>query len=79
MLFVVSTYTQVVHHDTPLFQQIGYGVFMSLAHLVWFGLAAVLFSSAVLRARMLRRQAALNRTIGTVLVALGVSLVFTSA
>ena len=44
MLFVVSTYTQVVDGDTPLAQQVGYGLFMALAHLIWFGLAAGLFS-----------------------------------
>ncbi|MCP9958490.1 LysE family translocator [Streptomyces sudanensis] len=79
MLFVVSTYTQVVHRDTPLAQQAGYGLFMALTHLVWFGLAAGLFSAPALRSRMLRRQKALNRGIGAVLMALGVSLVFASA
>ncbi|KUJ66291.1 lysine transporter LysE [Streptomyces albus subsp. albus] len=79
MLFVVSTYTQVVHHDTPVVQQVGYGLFMALAHLAWFGLAAAFFSSTALRTRMVRRQTALNRAIGAVLVALGASLVFASA
>ncbi|MEU8539057.1 LysE family transporter [Streptomyces sp. NPDC048717] len=79
MLFVVSTFTQVVHHDTPVVQQAGYGLFMALAHLGWFSLAGVLFSSGTLRARMLRRQKVLNRSIGGVLVALGISLVFASA
>lgn len=79
VLFVVSTYTQVVHQDTPLLQQAGYGLFMSFAHWAWFSLAAFLLSGARLRNRLLRRQAVLNRVIGSVLVALGVSLVFASA
>ncbi|MBO1335467.1 LysE family translocator [Streptomyces sp. VRA16 Mangrove soil] len=79
MLFVLSTFSQVVHHDTPLAQQIGYGLFMSLAHLIWFTLAACLFSVPALRTRMLDRQRGLNRTIGSVLVALGLSLIFVSA
>ncbi|MEU1804705.1 LysE family transporter [Streptomyces sp. NPDC019937] len=79
MLFVVSTYTQVVDRDTPLAQQVGYGLFMSLAHLIWFGLAAGLFSAPALRSRMLRRQKTLNRTIGAILMAFGLSLVFASA
>ncbi|MBY0443948.1 MAG: LysE family transporter, partial [Burkholderiales bacterium] len=37
-LFVVSTYTQVVNPSTPLAQQIAYGLFMSLAHGLWFSL-----------------------------------------
>ncbi|MEU5219616.1 LysE family transporter [Streptomyces sp. NPDC020807] len=79
MLFVVSTYSQVVSADTPLVQQVGYGVFMSVAHLVWFGIAAVLFSQQALRARLLRRQAVLNKVIGSVLVGLGVVLAFAPA
>ncbi|MFD4586266.1 LysE family translocator [Streptomyces sp. NPDC058434] len=79
MLFVVSTYTQVVTAGTPLAQRIGYGLFMSVAHLVWFSLAALCFSHETLRARMLRRQAVLNRVIGSVLVGLGVALALTPA
>ncbi|MFF0560567.1 LysE family translocator [Streptomyces sp. NPDC004266] len=79
MLFVLSTYTQVVSADTPVLQQVGYGLFMSFAHLVWFGLAAVLFSQQGLRARLLRKQAVLNKVIGTVLVGLGMVLALTPA
>lgn len=78
-LFVVSVYTQVVGPDTPLAQQIGYGLFMSVAHLAWFSLVSLFFSEAHLRARMLRRQVLLNRGIGGVLVALGLWLALTPA
>lgn len=77
MLFVLSTYTQVVSADTPIVQQIGYGLFMSFAHLVWFALAALSFSNQSLRTRLLRRQAVLNKFIGTVLVGLGMVLALT--
>ncbi|MFF8844014.1 LysE family translocator [Streptomyces sp. NPDC015127] len=75
-LFVVSTFTQVVGPDTATWQQAGYGLFMSVAHLGWFGLVALFFSQSRLRAALLRRQRALNRAIGSVLVGLGVSLGF---
>jgi threonine/homoserine/homoserine lactone efflux protein len=78
-LFVVSVYTQVVHPDTPLGIQIAYGLFMSLAHAVWFSLVAIFFSEPTLRRRMLSRQVALNRVIGGILCLLGVSLLFASA
>jgi threonine/homoserine/homoserine lactone efflux protein len=55
-LFVVSVYTQVVHPDTPLGIQIGYGLFMSFAHVIWFSLVAAFFSKPGLRMRMLRRK-----------------------
>ncbi|MBZ9596679.1 LysE family translocator [Streptomyces yangpuensis] len=75
-LFVVSTFTQVVDPGTPLWQQAGYGLFMSAAHLGWFGAVAVFFSVSGLRERMLRAQKTLNRAIGSVLVGLGVGLGF---
>ncbi|MDF3837650.1 LysE family transporter [Cupriavidus basilensis] len=73
-LFVVSTYTQVVHAQTPLPVQFGYGLFMSLAHLAWFSLIACCFTTPALRAAMLRRQRWLDRVIGTVLLGLGIGL-----
>ncbi|MEW2577399.1 LysE family translocator [Streptomyces syringium] len=76
-LFVLSTFTQVIHQDTSLWRQIGYGLFMSFAHLVWFSLAALFFSNDRLRTRMLRKQVVLNRVIGSVLVGLGVALALT--
>ncbi|MFB6717471.1 MULTISPECIES: LysE family transporter [unclassified Streptomyces] len=73
-LFVVSTFTQVVGPTTGLWEQAGYGLFMSVAHLGWFGLVALFFSNARLRTAMLRWQKVLNRGIGSVLVGLGVTL-----
>ena len=78
-LFVVSVYTQVVQPGTPLAVQIGYGLFMSLAHWVWFSVVTVFFSEQRLRTLMLQRQIVLNRVIGSVLVALGLSLAFATA
>lgn len=73
-LFVVSTYTQVLQADTALAAQVAYGLFMSLAHLFWFSLVALLFSRQRLRAAMLRGQTTLNRSIGAILVMLGLTL-----
>ncbi|MFF1272829.1 LysE family transporter [Streptomyces marokkonensis] len=75
-LFVVSTFAQVVSPGTPLPQQAGYGLFMSLAHLLWFGVVAVFFSHDRMRGLMLRGQKVLNKVIGSVLAGLGVSLAF---
>lgn len=73
-LFVVSVYTQVVNAHTPLPVQFGYGLFMSLAHWVWFSVVAWCFGAAALRAAMLRRQRLLDRVIGSTLCGLGVAL-----
>lgn len=73
-LFVVSTYTQVVSPETSLSLQIAYGLFMSFTHWAWFSLVALFFSHATLREIMLSKQIVLNKTIGGVLMGLGVSL-----
>jgi RhtB (resistance to homoserine/threonine) family protein len=75
-LFVVSTFAQVVSPGTPVLQQVGYGLFMSLAHLLWFAVVAVFFSQERMRTLMLRAQKVLNKVIGSVLAGLGVSLAF---
>ncbi|MFL9871830.1 LysE family translocator [Paraburkholderia megapolitana] len=78
MLFVVSSYTQIVKPGSPLAIDFAYGAFMSLAHLAWFSLVAIFFSSEVLRQAMLERQRIVDRIIGTALIALGLSLAFTA-
>ncbi|MER5295600.1 LysE family transporter [Streptomyces pharetrae] len=75
-LFVVSTFAQVVSPGTPVHRQVGYGLFMSLAHLLWFAVVAVFFSQDRMRTLMLRAQKVLNKVIGSVLAGLGVSLAF---
>ncbi|TQI80111.1 threonine/homoserine/homoserine lactone efflux protein [Serratia fonticola] len=75
-LFVVSTYTQVVNPETSVLLQIAYGLFMSFAHWIWFSLVALFFSHAALRDIMLAKQEILNKTIGGILMGLGISLAF---
>lgn len=70
-LFVVSTFTQVVHAGTGWKVGLAYGAFMSLAHWAWFSLVALGFSAGWMRAAMVRRQHAVRRTIGGALMALG--------
>ncbi|WP_293765148.1 LysE family transporter [uncultured Aquitalea sp.] len=73
-LFVLSTYTQVVSAKTSPAARIGYGLFMSGSHWLWFSLVALLLSSPSLRQRLLNSQRALNRLIGTILGLLGAGL-----
>ncbi len=73
-LFVVSTYTQIVSPGTPLSWQFGYGLFMSLAHWIWFGVVAWSVSSPFLRRMLLDHQLAADRVVGAVLMALGAAL-----
>ena len=74
MLFVLSVFTQFVSQDTEFFVLVGYGVFMSLLHLVWFGIIAVFFSNSMLRNLMLNHQRSVNNVLGSILIFLGISL-----
>ncbi|MDH2434621.1 LysE family transporter [Pokkaliibacter sp. MBI-7] len=73
-LFVVSTFAQVVQPTTPLAVQLGYGAFMSVAHLLWFALVTLLFSHPQLRQQVLNWQVCINQLIGSVLMGLGAML-----
>lgn len=74
MMFVLSVFTQFVSPETPLSVVVGYGIFMSLAHLVWFCMVALFFSLPQLRRALLKRQRAINGVIGLALMCLGISL-----
>lgn len=74
MLFVVSTYTQVVKPDSSLVTNFAYGLFMSFSHWAWFSLVAIFFSAEMLRQKMLSKQIVLDRVIGAALMILGAML-----
>ena len=73
-LFVVSLFTQVIRVDTPLLTQLGYGAFMSVAHLGWFVLVAFAFSSEAARRFVATSRHIIERAIGTILFGLGIAL-----
>ncbi|TNH09182.1 LysE family translocator [Testudinibacter sp. TR-2022] len=77
-LFVLSTFTQIVNPDTPILIQIGYGAFMSLAHLLWFAAVAMMLSAPQIRQRLLQQQRIVNRIIGLILCGLGLMLLISS-
>lgn len=76
-LFVVSTYTQVVSPSTSLWQQFGYGLFMSLAHGIWFSVVAWSISADGLRRVLLGHQQRVDRVVGAILMMLGAALALT--
>lgn len=73
-VFIVSLFMQVVRPDTPLPVQIGYGAFISVAHMVWFGLVALCFSAEAVRDRLLAVRHWIDRAFGGLLVGFGVLL-----
>ncbi|WP_396333106.1 LysE family translocator [Burkholderia anthina] len=73
-VFIVSLFMQAVRPDTPLIVQIGYGLFIALAHAGWFSLVAVCFSADAVRDRLLSLRHWIDRTFGVLLVGFGVML-----
>ncbi|NIE97187.1 LysE family translocator [Acinetobacter sp. Tr-809] len=75
-LFIMSIYAQVMTSNNNLHTLIGYGVFISGSHLAWFCLVAIFCSAPLIRNKILARQVSINRVIGCILSALGLSLFF---
>ncbi|BAV97560.1 LysE family transporter [Lysobacter enzymogenes] len=73
-VFVVSLFLQVVGPGTALQTKLGYGAFVSGAHLLWFALVALLFSQGAVRARLLRWRRGIDRAFGTLLIGFGALL-----
>ncbi|MEC5343745.1 LysE family transporter [Brenneria populi] len=73
-VFIVSLFMQAVRPDTSLAVQIGYGAFISAAHMAWFSLVAMCFSTGAVRARMLAVRHWIDRAFGGLLIGFGVLL-----
>ncbi|WP_171962501.1 LysE family translocator [Bordetella trematum] len=73
-LSIVSRFMQVIPPGTRLAIQLGYGTFISLAHGLWFTLAALCLSSIVVRARLLAVRDVMDRILGGLPAGLGVLL-----
>lgn len=73
-VFIVSLFMQVVEPSTPVAVQIGYGAFIALAHIGWFALVALFFSTGVLQARLLAVRHWIDRAFGALLLGFGAAL-----
>ena len=73
-IFIISLFMQVVRPDTPLAVQIGYGAFISVAHVAWFSLVALCFSAGPVRDGLLAVRHWIDRVFGGLLVGFGILL-----
>ena len=73
-LFVVSVFSQVVQPGASLWTSAAYGLFISVAHGLWFSLVACVLAAPAIRNRVLQKAQWLNRGIGAVLMAMGAAL-----
>lgn len=73
-VFIVSLFVGVVQPGTALSVQIAYGVFIALAHVLWFSLVARFFSAVPVRERLLAVRHWIDRVFGGLLVGFGLML-----
>ena len=73
-LFVMSIFAQLLSNQNQMLSLIGYGVFISASHLIWFMLVAYFCSTPAIRNQILQQQKMINRLIGAILSCLGLGL-----
>lgn len=73
-LFFIALFSQGVDPQTPVTLQIGFGVFIGGAHLVWFALVAVLLTHPRLTRGLLKARRRIEQGVGLCLIALGVRI-----
>ena len=73
-LFVMSIFAQLLSNQNQMLSLIGYGVFISASHLIWFMLVACFCSTPAIRNQILQQQKMINRLIGAILSCLGLGL-----
>ncbi|MBI6188034.1 LysE family translocator [Providencia hangzhouensis] len=76
MFFVISVYSQVISTQNSIWLNLSYGLFISFAHWLWFSLIAIFFAMPAVRNKILNYQFIMDRTIGILLILLGLSLLF---
>ncbi|MDD7972894.1 LysE family translocator [Roseinatronobacter alkalisoli] len=73
-IFIVSLFMQVIQVDTPLATRIAYGLFISLAHVVWFSAVSLFFGAPRIQKRIFGVRHWIDRTFGVLLVGFGIAL-----
>ncbi|MEG1202362.1 MAG: LysE family translocator [Comamonas sp.] len=73
-LFVVSVFSQVIQPGASGWSSFAYGVFISVAHGLWFSAVACVLAAPAIRNRVLRHAQRVNQGIGAVLMAMGLML-----
>ena len=74
-IFIVSLFMGVVQPDTAPSVQRAYGLFIAGAHVVWFSVVALFFSTAKVRDKLMAARHWIDRVFGGLLVGFGVLLV----
>jgi RhtB (resistance to homoserine/threonine) family protein len=75
-LFFMSLFPLAVSVTTPKLVQVGYGLWMTIATMAWFGFVSLVFTREEVRRRFLRHGHWIDRALGLVFIGFAVSLAF---
>ncbi len=75
-LFMLALFTQVIDPATPILVQTFYGMYMGVATFLWFTMLACIFNLPPVRHTFDRIGLAVERTMGAILMALGLRVAF---
>ncbi len=78
-LFFLAVFSVTVSAETSMLVKVGYGVWMAFATTVWFSGISLLFSKDIVRTAFKRFGHWFERSMGFVLIALGLQLAFVRA
>ncbi len=78
-LFFLAVFTQVIHQSTPIGIKILYGAEMSLMTFLWFSTVAIVLSHKKIKQPFLRVQYLVERTMGGILILLGLKVALSSS
>ena len=73
-VFILSLFLQVTGPETPISRQIGFGLFIAAAHVLWFALVALLLSAPGIQSRLLGARHWIDRVFGLLLIGFGLAL-----
>ncbi|OOV92203.1 LysE family translocator [Pseudomonas sp. MF4836] len=76
-IFIVSLFMGLVRPDTAVTVQVAYGLFIASAHIAWFSLVALCFSSGKMRETLMASRQWIDRGFGGLLVSFGIFLTIT--
>ncbi len=77
-LFFFSLFAVVINPKTPVWIQVGYGIYMAVVTALWFVLVALLFGHTKVRIKFEQMGHWFDRIMGVALIGLGVKIATTS-
>jgi len=73
-MFFVALFSQIVHPETPFLGQLSFGIFIAIAHFIWFAFVAVVLTHRKLKVMFERFRGKIEKGIGVCLLGLGIRL-----